>query len=121
MEGILKRSTAVNVTVRVIASSDHLSGLTGAGLRATRDGGLGGGGELARGQLTGREHEAVMLTTRQAEALTLASQGYANKQIGQLMGISPYTAREHLQAAYARLGAVNRAEACVRYLQQQAS
>jgi len=36
------------------------------------------------------------MTQRQREILSLISQGQSNKQIGRILGLSPYTVRNHV-------------------------
>ncbi len=52
-----------------------------------------------------------LLTDREGEVLQLLSQGLANKQIADVLHISPHTVKFHIGAIYAKLGATNRAEA----------
>jgi len=60
-----------------------------------------------------REKELSLqaLTPREKEVLQMASQGYANKQIAELMGISEHTIKFHLSSLYAKLRVTNRTEA----------
>ena len=51
------------------------------------------------------------LTPRQAEALRLLASGIAPRRIAQALGVSPVTARNHIQTAMERLGAHTRLEA----------
>jgi DNA-binding CsgD family transcriptional regulator len=50
------------------------------------------------------------LTVREAQVLTLAAVGQANKEIGQLLAMSPATVRKHLEHAYRKLNADGRSE-----------
>ncbi|HEY3978458.1 MAG TPA: LuxR C-terminal-related transcriptional regulator [Streptosporangiaceae bacterium] len=68
--------------------------LAAAGHRAARRRGGAGG-------LTGRELEVLRLATR----------GLSSRQIAQGLGISPKTARNHIEHIYAKIGASSRAEA----------
>jgi DNA-binding NarL/FixJ family response regulator len=52
-----------------------------------------------------------LLTGREVEVLQLLSQGLANKQIAEILQISPHTVKFHIGAIYAKIGATNRAEA----------
>ena len=58
------------------------------------------------------------LTDREIEILTLVSQGESNKEIAQVLGITPRTAEWHLGKVMAKLGARSRTEA-VRLGRQQ--
>lgn len=58
------------------------------------------------------------LSRRELEVLTLVAQGLSNGEIGRNLGISVSTARQHVSAVIAKLGASNRAHAAalaVRY------
>jgi two-component system nitrate/nitrite response regulator NarL len=51
------------------------------------------------------------LTAREREVLQLMAQGLPNKTIATRLGISPHTAKFHVAAVLAKLGATSRAEA----------
>ena len=51
------------------------------------------------------------LTVREAQVLSWAARGRRNREIAELLYISPATVRKHLEHAYAKLGARNRTEA----------
>jgi DNA-binding NarL/FixJ family response regulator len=51
------------------------------------------------------------LSAREVEVLGLVRQGYSNDEIGSLLGISERTARAHVSAILAKLGAADRAQA----------
>lgn len=51
------------------------------------------------------------LTVREAQVLTWASRGRRNREIAELLFISPATVRKHLENAYAKLGVGNRMQA----------
>lgn len=51
------------------------------------------------------------LTAREAEVLLLLAEGLSNGDIGEALAISSHTARFHVRAILAKLGARNRAEA----------
>lgn len=55
--------------------------------------------------------EAPRLTKREREVLQLTSQGRPGPEIAELLGVSPSTIKSHLQRAYERLGARDRASA----------
>ena len=50
-------------------------------------------------------------TRREAEVLTLATQGWTNRQIGRILGITERTVRKHLSAVYDKAGVRGRAAA----------
>lgn len=54
------------------------------------------------------------LTRREEEVLGLMAEGYSNADIGQALDLSAHTARFHVRAVLAKLGARNRAEAVAR-------
>jgi DNA-binding NarL/FixJ family response regulator len=56
------------------------------------------------------------LTGREQEVLGLLAQGYLYKEIGDALGISINTLRNHLRAIYEKLHVHSRTEATVRYL-----
>ncbi len=59
------------------------------------------------------------LTPRQLEVLKLMVQGLNNRQIGQTLHISPYTARFHVSEILSKLGVSNRTEAVALALQHK--
>jgi DNA-binding NarL/FixJ family response regulator len=58
------------------------------------------------------------LSLRRREILALASEGLLDKQIGEKLGISESTVRNHWQNLFQKLGAANRTEAVTRALRQ---
>jgi len=54
------------------------------------------------------------LTGREAEVLLWLSRGKANREIGQILGISPRTVNKHLEQIFVKLGVENRASAAGR-------
>lgn len=58
-------------------------------------------------------HDGSMerLTVREAQVLSWAARGRRNREIAELLFISPATVRKHLEHAYAKLGVRNRTEA----------
>lgn len=52
----------------------------------------------------------ALLSDRELEVVRLAAQGYTNKQIGERLGISWRTAKQHVQNALCRLGLDSRYE-----------
>ena len=59
-----------------------------------------------------REH--FSLTGREAEVLLWIAKGKSNRDIGEILGLSPRTVNKHLEQIYAKLGVENRASAAVR-------
>ena len=63
------------------------------------------------------EHEilqmALPLTAREAEVLLWVSRGKSNRDVGQILTISPRTINKHLERIFEKLGVENRASAAV--------
>lgn len=55
--------------------------------------------------------EAQVLTARQMEIMKWVRQGKTNHEIGAIMGISPFTVKNHLQQIFQRLKVNNRVQA----------
>ena len=55
--------------------------------------------------------DAFPLTTREAEVLLWISRGKSNRDIGEILAISPRTVNKHLEQIYVKLGVENRAAA----------
>jgi DNA-binding CsgD family transcriptional regulator len=51
------------------------------------------------------------LTTREGEVLAWLSKGKTNRDIAQILGLSPRTVDKHLEQIYAKLGVENRTAA----------
>jgi DNA-binding CsgD family transcriptional regulator len=51
------------------------------------------------------------LTTREGEVLSWLSKGKTNRDIAQILGLSPRTVDKHLEQIYAKLGVENRTAA----------
>jgi DNA-binding NarL/FixJ family response regulator len=58
---------------------------------------------------------AVYLSAREEEILSLASQGYYNKEIAEKLSLGMETVRNDLKKAYDKLNARNRIEATIKY------
>jgi len=54
------------------------------------------------------------VTARESEVLLWLSRGKANREIGQILGISPRTVNKHLEQVFIKLGVENRASAAAR-------
>ena len=54
---------------------------------------------------------AFSLTSREAEVLLWLSGGKANRDIGEILNISPRTVNKHLEQVFVKLGVENRAAA----------
>jgi DNA-binding CsgD family transcriptional regulator len=55
--------------------------------------------------------QAFSLTSREAEVLLWISRGKSNRDIGEILGISPRTVNKHLEQVFVKLGVENRAAA----------
>jgi DNA-binding NarL/FixJ family response regulator len=53
----------------------------------------------------------LALTLREAEVLTWIARGKSNRDIGEILGLSPRTVNKHLEQVYAKLGVENRTAA----------
>jgi DNA-binding NarL/FixJ family response regulator len=67
-------------------------------------------------QLNGENHSEPgasdqILTSREIEVLGIIAEGLGNKEIASKLGISDHTVKFHISSIFAKLGAVNRAEA----------
>jgi DNA-binding NarL/FixJ family response regulator len=59
------------------------------------------------------------LSRRQQQVLRMAIAGLSNRQIATSLGVTPETVKDHLSAAYLKLGASNRIEAANIALREQ--
>lgn len=97
--------------------ADALAALAAAGAVFT---GLGAGWDAARCQHTLREHGVVArggrpgygggLTPREREVARLAAQGRTNREIAQMLFLSPRTVEQHVARSLHKLGVHSRAE-----------
>jgi DNA-binding CsgD family transcriptional regulator len=65
------------------------------------------------------EEEGALLqqlgvTSRESEVLLWLSRGKSNREIGEILGISPRTVNKHLEQIFVKLGVENRASAAAR-------
>jgi len=58
--------------------------------------------------------ESLQLTTRESEVLLWISRGKSNREIGEILSISPRTVNKHLEQVFVKLGVENRASAAAR-------
>ena len=56
----------------------------------------------------------LQLTSREAEVLLWISRGKSNREIGEILNISPRTVNKHLEQVFVKLGVENRASAAAR-------
>lgn len=63
---------------------------------------------------TRSEQPSQPLTEREREVLLLVARGATNREIAEVLHLSPHTVKEHTSALYRKLGARNRAEAVQR-------
>ena len=66
----------------------------------------------------GAARQLAHLTQREHEVLGLLSKGHPDKDIADQLGISIYTVHEHVRNIFDKLGAHNRTEAAVKFLQK---
>jgi DNA-binding NarL/FixJ family response regulator len=62
----------------------------------------------------GRLQNSLGLTAREAAVLLWLSRGKSNREIGEILGISPRTVNKHLEQVFVKLGVENRASAVAR-------
>lgn len=55
----------------------------------------------------------MKITKRERDVMRLLVNGLTNKQIGQLLGISNYTVRDHISSTFKKLNVTNRVELAV--------
>lgn len=67
--------------------------------------------EPAAGRQEAILRDALGLTVREAEVLLWIANGKPNRDIGEILGISPRTVNKHLEQVFAKLGVENRASA----------
>jgi DNA-binding NarL/FixJ family response regulator len=58
--------------------------------------------------------QTLSLTTRESEVLLWISRGKSNREIGEILAISPRTVNKHLEQIFVKLGVENRASAAAR-------
>jgi DNA-binding CsgD family transcriptional regulator len=75
-----------------------------------------GEGPAGAAPLAAPASEVTGLTAREMDVLRLMAQGLGNKSIGRELAISSHTAKYHVAAVLAKLGAHSRAEAVSRGL-----
>ncbi len=74
---------------------------------------------LFRIAIDGTDAQAAILrriytvTGREAEVLLWVAQGKSNRDIGEILGLSPRTVNKHLETIYQKLGVENRASAAI--------
>ncbi len=68
--------------------------------------------------MTGNEEQvlqkSLLLTSRESEVLLWISRGKSNREIGEILTISPRTVNKHLEQVFVKLGVENRASAAAR-------
>ena len=75
---------------------------------------------LTRAQQEGQEdslRQHFGLTQRESEVLLWIARGKSNRDIGEILGLSPRTVNKHLEQVYAKLGVENRASAAIKAIQ----
>ena len=69
------------------------------------------------GQQALPDHSILGLSRREKEVLALIARGHSNRQIGEVLFISPATAKVHVRHIFEKLGVRSRAEAAMRATQ----
>lgn len=64
-----------------------------------------------------RLRQRFKLTQRESDVLLWIARGKSNKDIGDILGLSPRTVNKHLEQVYAKLGVENRASAAIKAIQ----
>ena len=67
--------------------------------------------EVESGNANDVLREQLQLTQREAEVLTWIAHGKSNRDIGEILGISPRTVNKHLEQIFTKLGVENRTSA----------
>jgi DNA-binding NarL/FixJ family response regulator len=70
--------------------------------------------ELSTTEDEHRLQQILSLTSRESEVLLWISRGKANREIGEILAISPRTVNKHLEQIFVKLGVENRASAAAR-------
>jgi DNA-binding NarL/FixJ family response regulator len=70
--------------------------------------------ESRAGEEEGMLQQRLGMTGREAEVLLWLSRGKSNREIGEILGISPRTVNKHLEQIFVKLGVENRASAATR-------
>jgi DNA-binding response OmpR family regulator/DNA-binding CsgD family transcriptional regulator len=122
---VAKAAAAWLAQRRAAASSSSdtsfpFSGATGLPLTLSLLGTIGTDEYLFRLTSANRQSEDEMLrqrfglTHRESEVLLWIAKGKANRDIGEILGLSSRTVNKHLEQIYAKLGVENRASAAVK-------
>jgi DNA-binding NarL/FixJ family response regulator len=70
--------------------------------------------EMARAARAGEASDLTALTAREREVLALLARGLTNKEIAQILMITPNTVKRHLKSLFAKLGVNTRSAASAR-------
>jgi DNA-binding NarL/FixJ family response regulator len=70
--------------------------------------------EVGTGSEVQQLQQLLGLTQREADVLLWISRGKSNREIGEILGISPRTVNKHLEQIFVKLGVENRASAAAR-------
>lgn len=77
--------------------------------------------EQREGAVTQRLTQRFSLTVREAEVLNWLSAGKTNRDIGEILGMSPRTVNKHLERVYVKLGVETRSAAAAMAVQTMTS
>lgn len=108
VDGFVYRDTPLDELTRTLSAV--VAGETVCGPRCTRDL-FSSLGRLGRQGKRGEELGMLALTPRQMEVLRLIARGLGNERIGDRLGLSPHTIKNHVHNILERLDAKDRAEA----------
>jgi DNA-binding NarL/FixJ family response regulator len=137
LDGVVRWATPQAAKLLEAADGDPFSAAIGAWLASHRDPGDGHGptaddmqfsylGAIGPNEFLFRITAAIPtddperlravfgLTPREAEVLLWIAGGKANRDIGEILGLSPRTVNKHLEQIYIKLGVENRASAAVK-------
>lgn len=76
--------------------------------------------EETAGPATGTLKDRLGISDREAQVLTWIAQGKSNRDIGDILGLSPRTINKHLERIFKKIGVENRTSAAVMVLKATA-
>lgn len=103
-----------------VGESFAIEGVAARGLQLLYLGSIGNDEHLFRLIASAGENQDNLLrqvfglTQRESEVLLWIARGKSNRDIGDILGLSPRTVNKHLEQVYAKLGVENRASAAIK-------
>lgn len=103
-----------------VGESFAIEGVSARGLQLLYLGSIGNDEHLFRLIAAAGENQDNLLrqlfglTQRESEVLLWIARGKSNRDIGDILGLSPRTVNKHLEQVYAKLGVENRASAAIK-------